>query len=311
MPVRHDQIHKGLIRAFPADFVTLIAPQLASEIELDALSFQPEEHYFDGRQRRLDLVGIAPTRRDPSERVVINGEVELKFLSVMEPRLFRYNQVLERNHRLSAHSAVMYLRGGPPGVSRQVYRHTSVGLEIYSFHYHCLGLSRASPEEILNRREPLAWALASLIRPRSRRKRAELRLACLRRIATARELDEERRFMLYDCVQTYIELEPEVRREYEALLAEHGNREVREMIMTWSEKVEARAHAAGIRSERQTNLQKLRDRVSRRLNERFGVLSSSVGDRIAQISSPDELMDLLERAVAANSLDDLGLAPRS
>ncbi|MCP4663556.1 MAG: hypothetical protein GY856_49860 [bacterium] len=125
--------------------------------------------------------------------------------------------------------------------------------------------------------------------------------------------------MLYDCVQTYIELEPEVRREYEALLAEHSNREVREMIMTWSEKVEAKGHAAGveagreagIRKERETNLERLRGRVLRRLNERFGALSSSVRDRISKLSSPDELMDLLERVVAADSLDDLGLAPRS
>jgi len=73
--------------------------------------------------------------------------------------------------------------------------------------------------------EPLAWALAALMRP-EQLSRAALKLACLRRIAAA-ELDEIQRFLLVNCVQFYLELTREEAVEYEVLRAQEEDRESR------------------------------------------------------------------------------------
>lgn len=334
MPVRHDQIHKELIRTFPAEFVRLIAPRLARGLDLEQLAFRPEEHFIDNQERRLDLVARVPQRRSPAARVVLHVEVELEHRATMAPRLFNYNRGLSRADPFRVHSAVLFLRGGPGGVRRGVYREGSLGLPICAFHYHSLGLSRASAQGLLRRRDPLCWALAALVRLGSAKRQAEHCLACLSRIARSRRLNDRQRFLLSDYVKTYVESDVAVARELSRLLQRDVHRkEVREvstMITTWSERIESQGIQKGLekglqegrregldeglqegrQQERARTLGKLRDRLSRLLGERFGALPASVSERLSRITSPDELMDLLERAFAARSLDELGLASR-
>lgn len=54
-----------------------------------------------------------------------------------------------------------------------------------------------------------------------------------------------------DCVETYVELDEEGQREYEALVSEDENREVQAMEMTWAEKLEARGVEKGIERGRE------------------------------------------------------------
>jgi hypothetical protein len=241
---------------------------------------------------------------------VLHVEVQLEFRARHPPRWWRYNRVLFLRHGLPVHTIVVYLRGGPPGVTRSVYREISFGREVASFHYVSLGLSRAVAEELLARPEPLAWAFAALTRSGSHRRRTRLRLACLRRIASAAKLDETRRFQLFNCVATYIDLGGSARQEYEALLAEHGNAEVQAMMMTWAEQIEARAEATGYErglqeGREEGRIQALRDMVIRLLERRFARVPASTARQIARLDSRRKLMRLAEQANEAESLSDL------
>lgn len=303
----HDQLWKELIRELPADFLTLTVPDLAARIDLGNIRFQPEEHYLDspeGRQRRLDLVAKVTERSSTAKSAVLHAEVELDFRSRLPLRWWRYNRVLFLRHGLPVHTIVVYLRGGPPGVTRSVYRETSLGREVASFRYVSLGLSRASASELLARPEPLAWALAALTRPRPQKKRAQLRLDCLRRIAAASELDPRRRFMLFNCVVTYVESDERAAEEFEALLAEHGNQEVRDMLMTWAEKIETR----GYDRARAEDLTAMRDLLQRLLEQRFGGLPQKVIQQISEISSLQKLTRMAEQIHMIKDLEDLELA---
>ncbi len=318
----HDQVWKELIPEFPADFLTLTLPVVATRTDLAGVRFQPEEHYLDspqGRQQRLDLVAKTVDRATGAEVAVLHAEVELEFRSGLPRRWWRYNRVLALRHDLPVHTVVVYLNGGPAGLEQSVYDETSLGREVATFNYVSLGLSGASPAELLDRPEPLAWALAALTRPRPRSQRAELRLACLDRIAAAPDLDPRRRLMLVNCVVTYIESNQESAQEFEALLAEHGNQEVRDMIMTWVEKVEARGEARGVargeaRGEArgyarglEEGLDEMRHSVQRWVKRRFGAVPRKVSQRISEISSHRKLFQLAERVQEVESLDDLDL----
>ncbi len=139
--------------------------------------------------------------------------------------------------------------------------------------------------------------------PGSLESRNELGLACLRRIAAVRDLDEVRRFRLFNCVATYIELDTGATEEYETLLRQSENLEVQEMMMTWAEKMEAKGREEGLAEGRKS----FRDLVLHLLSQRFGTLPASIKRRIEAISSVQELTRLAESVFKVDSLEELGL----
>ena len=98
-------------------------------------------------------------------------------------------------------------------------------MEVVRIFYTAFGLAEARADYYLERPEPLAWALAALMKP-VRRSRAEHKLACLRRIAGAGLSDRERS-LLTSCVEQWMEMRPEDRDEYLALRARGQNLEAR------------------------------------------------------------------------------------
>jgi len=185
--------------------------------------------------------------------------------------------------------------------------------------------------------EPLAWALASLMRNGLGRVRRKLR--CLKRIAAAR-LNDVQRFLLVDCVQTYILLDEREAVEYSRVLREEKEgpcpslrapsttrvgkplswryvveeplsecakrwptpkvEEVSAMEMTWSEGLIARGEATG-------QLEGARRMLKRQLTESFGPLSDDVVRRIAALDSEEELERLAVQVIRASSLEELEL----
>jgi predicted transposase YdaD len=292
----HDQIFKDLLRHFPAELVRLIAPGECGRLALDTLEFQPTETFLDlpqGRARRFDLLARIETRaRSP---VLLHIEVERAFSRKMAARLWSYHQAIGQRHGLPVCSAVLYLRGGPPGLCACVHRENWLGRSRISFHYTSLGLSRASAVPFLKRRNPLAWGLAALMRfPGSL---AEHQIACLTPIARARSLSDTQRYLLFNVVQTYLELDGDAERQYETLLAERRHREVKNMVMTWADKTILEGRKAGIR-----------DLVLHLLSRRFSPLPAAVSRKVSAIDSPEELTSLADRIFEARSLDELGLA---
>lgn len=291
MPNGHDQLFKDLIRSFPGDFLRLAAPALAARLDLGSLEFQAAEGFTDlphGARRHPDLISPARTRAESTGSVLLHVEIELRFRSTVPFRLFRYNRLLQLRHDLPVHSLVLYLHGGPPGACQNFYREVSLAQEVVRFRYRSLGLSRAPAEEYLARPQPLAWALAALMR--SRLGAVEHRRACLRRIAAARQLDEARRFLLFNCVATYLEWGGEGADELAPLLA--GRPKEESAMMTWEEKTEVKG---------------MRKLLLEQLKERFHTLPPEIPRRLSAITSPKELGRLARQILSARSLEELGL----
>ncbi len=324
MSTNHDQILRDLIAAFPMDFIELILPDVGSRIDCASVDFRKEEYFTDsprgGRPRRPDLVAWAPTLT--GDEVGIHVEIEARYRTARRSKLLDYNRLLSMRRSKPVHTAVIYCRGGPPGAQRQELHVKSLGRTIMTFRYDSLGLSGASAPEYLARPQPLAWGFAALMRPETIGSRAEVRVACLRRIVAARGLDEERRFLLFNFVATYIESDQRKSDEYDELFHREDNRRVLEEMMTWAEKIEARGYDLGrqqAREEMKTWAEKIEARgytlgrqegrqegrrlLLRQLAKKFGALSPAVQQRIED-AQPDQILEWGERLMSAQSLEE-------
>jgi hypothetical protein len=302
----HDQLFKDLISTFPGDFLRLAAPRIASSVDVLRLAPLPAESWTDlprGARRQPDLLLRASPCQERGRAILLHIEIELRFRSMFPGRLWRYNRVLGLRHDLPVHSLVLYLRGGPAGAQAGLHRESSRAGEICRFRYQSLGLSGATAKRYLTRPEPLAWAFAALMRWPTADRGAH-RLACLRRIAAARRLNPAQRFLLFNCVATYLEWDGRAEEEFEALLAKQGPREVQTM-MTWAEKREARAVERGQQEGRQKGMQEI---LLDLLTARFRSLPPETARRVEAITSPRELSRLAKRVLSAGSLEELGLA---
>jgi Domain of unknown function (DUF4351) len=311
---RHDQLFKRLFELFLSDLLRLVAPGIARRLRVGEAELLPQEYFAgrpDGRRRELDLVARVPTAEGEPEAILVAVEAEARARASMGRRLWEYASLLGIHHALPVLPVVVFLRGGAPDITRQAYLQALFGEELAHFFFYAFGLSRSQAEQYLQRPEPLAWALAALMR-RGSWTPSRHKLECLRRIASA-DLDDERRFLLVNCVETYLELEGEEAARFTAALAEEPNREVQAMEMTWSEKLEHKGLERGRAQGRQEGREQGRQEGMRSLllglmEKRLGPLPTDVRRQVEAIDSAEELSRLAGRVLDARSWEDIGVA---
>ncbi|HEX2253466.1 MAG TPA: DUF4351 domain-containing protein [Thermoanaerobaculia bacterium] len=304
----HDQLFKDLLRAFLPDLLALTVPRVKAVLAGAPPRFLDAEHFTDlpsGARRQVDL--LAELRlADGRRAVLVHVEIEAAARRSLPPRLGRYAMQLRLRHDHPVVSLVLYRSGGPAGAVPRVLREQVASEELASLRYFAFGLAGASADEHLRRGEPLAWALAALMRSR-KRSPARLKLACLRRIAAA-PLDDARRFLLANCVETYLQLSGEEAERYARLLRRTDNREVRAMELTWAEKIEEQGLQKGKREgERAGREDGMRSLLLRMMERRFGPLPAETRRRVEAVRSTDELERLADRVLTATSPAEMGL----
>jgi predicted transposase YdaD len=306
----HDSIFKRLLRSFFADLLNLTVPEVAARLEVSQPVLLDKEFFTPGgRRRELDLLVEVSFLAASEPPLLIHVEVEARARPDMGRRLWRYRKQIQAVHDSHVLSIVVYLQRGKAGVQVQALDEHLLGRDLAPFHYISLGLAGCDANEYLGRPEPLAWGLAALMQ-KGVRSRPALQVACMKRIATAK-MEETRRMLLVDCVEAYLELNPEEAAEYSALCTVRENREVKKMAMTWSEKLEAKGMEKGIQQgfERgeQKGLRALRKVLLNLLEQRFGPLAEETRQQVEAISSLERLTRLSERVLTARSLGALRL----
>lgn len=301
-----DRGFKELFEAFLGDLLSLMVPQFAPHLDADRAELIRDEFFIDAleaKRRQVDLLAKVPTDRGDEEMVLIHVEVEGQARYEMSRRMWQYAMLIRSRHPEPLIPLVVYLRGGKPGIHKDIHTEIVMGEEMVRFHYFSFGLSGSSAEEHLERPEPLAWALSSLMRT-EKLKRVDHRLEASRRIVRA-GLDGKREHLLFRCVQYYLQLDAEERKEYENMLAKQSNEDVREHEDFWM----TRRDWAKLREGREEGRREGRqDLLLDLLEQRFGSVSASTRRRVRAIDSADELTRLAQRVLTAGSLEDLGLA---
>ncbi|MBW8874817.1 MAG: Rpn family recombination-promoting nuclease/putative transposase [Acidobacteria bacterium] len=302
MATQHDKIFKQLLRVFLEDFLRLVAPQALERLDLSAPELLDKELFAEGphgRRRELDL--LVRVRTTAGSPLLIHVEIEARASPRMELRLWRYRIQIQARYDMPVLTIVIYLKRGHPGVCLKT-RESGLGPDFPELRYISFGLEGCSAAEYLARPETLAWALAALMDPGSW-SRAELKMACLRRIAGLKSRIDP--FLLVDCVENYLQLEPWEVAEFEALHSRRENKEVRAVTMTWSEKLEDKGRIEGIVKGRGEGVREI---LLLQLTERFGPLPESTRRQVEEISSFQRLTRLAKRILTAHSLEEMGLA---
>jgi len=302
MATQHDKIFKQLLRVFLEDFLRLATPQALERLDLSSPELLDKELFAGGphgRRRELDL--LARVRTHDGRPYLIHVEIEARASQGMKDRLWRYRNQIQARYDTPVLTIVVYLKRGRPGVNVESWE-SRLSPEFPEPRYVSFGLVDCSAAEYLERPEPLAWALAVLMDP-DPWSRVELKMACLRRIAGLKGRVDP--FLLVDCVENYLQLEPEEVAEFEALRSRKENQEVRAVAMTWSETQQAVGWEKGCKEGAQ---QGARQVLLRLLGKRFGPLPETVRRRVEAISSLDRLTELAERVLSARSLEETGLA---
>ncbi len=319
----HDQLWKDLFRAFFPDFLFLLDPDLAARLVGSlgpgSVTFLDKEAFHDlpeGERREVDLLAEIPDRAG-GRKIRVHVEIEQSFGGKIGRRVARYSHFLYLRHPGPVVSVVVFLHGGPPGALWTDAIERVFEREIHRFNYLSLGLSRLPAKTLLDRSEPLAWALAALSRA-GKMGRARLKLELLRKIATA-PVTEVERFLLANSVETYLQLAGRDAEQYAALRQAEENPEVEAMEMTWAERMQAEYRQKyleegvvlgleqGLEQGLHQGLERLRGTLLRQLGQRFGEVPPVVRHQVQAIDSLDELGGLTDRILEVKSLDELGL----
>jgi hypothetical protein len=317
----HDQVFKDLLGTFLPDLLTLVAPEPAGRLDLSHWKFLDKEVFTDwpkGRRRELDLLAEVPLAVRSDRTALVHVEIEARSQPQMGSRFAGYYMQIQLRHGRPVLPILLCLQRGRPGVHFNSVVDAALGPEIGRFNYYSLALARSLAAEYLAKSQPLAWALAALMR-RGSMSRAEHKLACLQRIAAA-TLTDRQRMPLVNCVETYLELEGRDAEELEALQATGHSEEVRAMRMTWAEKLEAKGRDAGVELGKKEGLEKglaigkqegleegFRKILLRQLGARFGPLSEDVKRRIEAIGTAERLNQIADQILVAHSLEEMGL----
>jgi len=305
----HDQLTKDLVRTFFQDFLGLAAPDAAGRLHLEQVSFLDTQSVTDwpaGRRRELDLLARIPERTGGDSPVLVHVEIERRARAGMDLRMWLYYMQLRLRHGLLVVPILLNLKGGAPGVSRMLLAEGLDDPETARFRCRSFSLSGCLAAEYLERPEPLAWALAALMR-RGRWSPAEHKMACFRRIAAA-DLPELQRFLLVNCVETYVQLSGRDAVDYARLAERAENGRAVAMQLTWAEKMEAKYRKQGLVEGRSEALEQLRAVVLHLLEQRFGPLPARTKRRVERLRSLRSLRQIAEQILVADSLRDLGLS---
>lgn len=288
MPPRHDRLFKRLLRPFLPDLLRLVVPGLAARSRGTSPVFLDKE-LLDGNRREADLLARLSLRGGGS--VLVHIEIEAQARTQMLRRLREYAGRIQARYGSPVLSILLNLRGGSPGVQAMAPDGELAGPGLNSFHYLAFNVSGCLAEDYLKRPEPLAWGLAALMASGCW-SRVEHKLACLRRIDSAR-LDEQKRLLLVDCVETYLVLTPEEAEEYKRSRPRERERAMNPMRdLTWSERMMADG---------------MRQILLHQMDQRFGPLPDKVRKKVEGIYSASRLTRLADKLLIAGSLEELGI----
>jgi hypothetical protein len=299
--MKHDRLSKKLIETFFADFLRLVAPDSARRLRLREPSFLDKELCTDwpgGARREVDLLVRVPVKGSETA-LLIHVEIEARARAGMNKRLWKYHMQIRQRHDLLVLPVLVNLRGGRPGMGLEVLEEGFEPLATVTFRYRVLGLAGCRAEEWLPRPEPLTWALAALMQPGSW-SRAELKVECLRRV---REWEDtgQRKEVLVDWIESYVQLAGEDAAEYQRLLSLKKNKEVREMELTWLEKAEAKGRI----QERARSVDQLQRMVLAGIEQRFGAVPERVQAGVQAVRTLEPLGEMLKNLWLVPSADDL------
>ncbi len=301
-----DQLFKELPHSFFREFLELFFPELAARLEFSRVQFLDKELFTDfpeGSRREPDLVAQVTTLDGEPELILVHVEVQAQHDRHFAYRMFEYYALLRLRYKLPVFPVVLYLRPGTGGLAEHIYTESLFGRDVLSFHYAVIGLPDLSAENYREQDNPLAPALSALMQPGALGRLHQKYLSVQQALLSS--VDEARKSLLINLIETYLKLSAAEEEEFARLLGQEEAQEVRRMITVYEE----RGIAKGIEQGREQGIvQGKQDTLLKLLRHKFGALSEGITAQIQTLQTEAELDALLERVLDARSLAEMGLS---
>ncbi|HEX7378838.1 MAG TPA: hypothetical protein VF278_17075 [Pirellulales bacterium] len=314
----HDQRFKTLLQSMFGDFLKLFFSAWAERFDLRHIEWLNLEIFPDpprGRRRTLDMVAKLRTRQSVSGGAggkqkrwlaLVHVEIESRDrVAPLRPRMWAAYHQLRAKYELPVLPIGLYLRVGLDGVGIDAYEERFWELETVRFQYLYVGLPGLDALKYLEGDNWLGVALSALMCvPKERQ--VWLGAEALRRITEA-PLSEQQRYLLGECVESYLPLDESQWDEFNRLLSGASYMETNKMRASSRELGLAEGLEKGLEKGREEGREEGRRELLRALlEERFGPLSKRLARRVESLPTV-EVRDVFTRALHARSLRDLGL----
>jgi hypothetical protein len=263
-----------------------------------------------GPRRAVDILAKIPTFEplviDPDEPPadacvgLVHLEIEgWDSISVMRKRMCDYRHYLSRKFKLPVLPLCIYMHVGMQGLGWDEYTETFHSEPINTFRYRYMGLPALDGVQYIQGRNLLGVALASMMKIADDLK-AKAKADALQKIATSNE-PEMRKYLLCECIETYLPLEEVQMKDYENLLVTPPYQGARKYGKTSFE----RGHEQGkVEGKLEGQLKLLREQ----LVIRFGPLNEETSKRL-EASSEAQMLEIGKLLLTVKSLRELGLEP--
>ncbi len=287
----HDRIFKEFLHRFFREFLELFFPEEAAHLNFETLTFLDQELVINLPNQTLritDVVAEVETLSGEGEVILVHIEVEAGRKRSLPQRVFEYYALLRllRQKRVLPLALVLQPQAG--GLKRQLYIETLFGQELVRFSYGQVGLRDLPSEAYLVRGEPVAAALAALMKPEAESK-AAVKLAGLRTVIESGLSLGDKRFLV-DVIETYLPRTD--------IILEGGDLmdTIAETELLWSERI-----------EREGQLQGQRKLLAHLLETKFGDLPPDVITKLEAIEDEVLLQQLSEQLLTATTLAEISL----
>ena len=296
--IDHDGLFKELLHQCFEAFLWLFYPQQAAQLDFSSFTFLEQERLTDypsGAHRFVDT--LVEMRTLAGQLIWIHIEFQSTRERGFPKRMFRYFSQFRLRIDGPIWQIVLYLPAGGDGSGFETYTETLFGKTFLPFCYWCTSLGDLEASVSLATENPVAYGLAPLMK-HEEMSNPRLKAACLSGIAQS-DITEAQEALLAFFVDTYLPLTAVEQEEFEQLI-QREEVSVMEFITSWERK--------GIeRGRTEEALASRRDTLLEQLQEKFGDVPQTTVQQIEAILSVEDLRQLLQQVVYADSLQEMGL----
>ena len=228
-----------------------------------------------------------------TETIIVHIEVEARERRTLPQRMFEYYGLLRLLRQRRVLPLALLLTPSPDGLLWQDYRESLLGEELLHFRYGEVGVRELASEAYLRRNEPVAAALAALMKP-AETETAAIKLESLRQVLDSALPENDRSFLAW-VVHTYL---PQAQ---VSATEEYIMQELDLMVDFAVYRSRYEALEEGREEGRQEGEQRS---LLRMLRFRFGELPQPLVDKINLLDDLNAFAQLMEQGLLANSIDE-------
>jgi hypothetical protein len=293
----HDRLFKEFLRRFLPEFMQLFFPTQAARLDFSTIRFFDKELIINLPEQELritDVVAEVKTWQGETETILIHVEVEGRDKRTLPRRMSEYYVLLRLLFQKPVLPIALVLLAKADGLTWKEYTEELFGEKLLQFRYGRVAVRDLSAGAYLARQEPVAAALAVLMKTQ-RRSRAAVKLTALQTI-TKSSLSTGDKLFLITLVNTYAPT---------ALLSDPREEIMRSLLdveVVWGDDLIEKGREEGkILGECKMLL--------RVMTLIFGPLPAELVQQIEAITDEAILEDLTKQVFKAQSLNDLVILP--